>query len=195
MTNSITGYNSDFTFDPAGIEGVWIITPFVRHDERGCFIKDYNEKIFRDNGIGYSVCETFYSFSKQNTIRGLHFQREKQMPKLVRCLAGSIYDVAIDLREGSPTFKKAVGVELSEDNNKSLLIPEGCAHGFLALRDALVSYKCSEIFIPEYDDGIIWNDKDLAVCWPLKNDTKVIISEKDANLQPFSVFQKKYGSL
>jgi len=187
--------NSDFAFKFTEVSGVWTVTPFVREDERGNFIKDYNEEVFKKNGIDYLVRETFYSFSKKNTIRGLHFQRERQMAKLVRCLSGRIYDIAVDLRANSPTFTKYVGFELSEENNQSLLVPEGCAHGFLALSDALVSYKCAEVFMPETDDGIRWDDPDLCVDWPLDKGDKVIISEKDASLQTFSVFREIYGSL
>jgi len=187
--------NSDFAFEKTDIEGVWIITPFVRHDGRGCFIKDYNEEVFKKNGIDYVVRETFYSFSIKNTIRGLHFQRDRQMAKLVRCQTGSIYDAAVDLRANSPTFKKSVGFILSEENNKSLLVPEGCAHGFLALSDALVSYKCAEIFMPDTDDGIRWDDADLDIDWPLEPGADVILSEKDANLQSYDSFRRVYGTL
>jgi len=187
--------NTDFSFEQTSIEGVWVITPFLRDDNRGSFIKDYNEEVFRHNGIEYLVRETFYSFSKENTVRGLHFQREKQMPKLVRCISGSIYDVAVDLRADSKTFRSSVGFELSSENNLSLLVPAGCAHGFFALTDALVSYKCAEVFMPETDDGIRWNDPDLGIKWPVTDSGNVIISEKDAALQSFADFASRYQSL
>ena len=187
--------DSNFSFEKTFIEGVWVVTPFLRQDERGSFLKDYNEAVFHASGIDYRLRETFYSFSKQNTVRGLHFQREKQMPKLVRCLTGRIFDVAVDLRAGSPTFAKAYSVELSAANSLSLLVPEGCAHGFLTLDDSLVSYKCGEIFYPEYDDGIRWDDPDIDVQWPLEASADVILSEKDAGLQSFLSFIDKYHSL
>ena len=187
--------NSDFAFKQTDIDGVMIITPFLRSDERGFFLKDYNEEVFQKFGLDYSVREVFYSYSKKNTIRGLHFQRDPQMPKLVRCLAGKIYDVAVDLRSGSTTFGKHIGIELSEENNLSLLVPSGCAHGFFAVSDAYVSYKCAEIFAPETDDGIIWSDSEIGINWPFEYISDVIISEKDADLQTFAAFKGSYGSL
>ena len=191
--NSIT--NSDFSFGKTIIEGVWVVTPFVRYDERGCFVKDYNEAVFQDKGFDFPLRETFYSFSVKNTIRGLHFQREKQMAKLVSCLTGRIFDVAVDLRAGSPTFARVFSLELSEENKLSLLIPEGCAHGFMAVSDAIVAYKCSEIFYPEYDDGIRWDDPELDVQWPVEAGSDVIVSEKDSGLQTLRSFIDKYKSL
>jgi len=180
--NNVTYENSDFAFETTEIDGVWLITPFVRHDDRGCFIKDYNEMIFREKGIDYTVRETFSTFSKKNTIRGLHFQREKQMPKLVRCIKGKIFDVAVDIRKDSLTFSKWIGFELSDENNQMLLIPSGCLHGFLALTDALVSYKCAEIFYPDYDDGIRWDDPDIGIEWPVAPGSEIILSERDSQL-------------
>ena len=190
-----SGIDSDFKFEHTPLEGVFLITPFARYDNRGCFIKDFNDKVFSDNGIEYTILEVFYSFSVKNTVRGLHFQREKQMPKLVRCLHGSIFDVAVDLRADSPSFANSFSIELSEYNNKALLVPKGCAHGFFTLSDALVSYKCAERFIPETDDGIRWDDPDLGICWPVTDDTEIVISDKDAGLQSFNDFIRKFGSL
>lgn len=138
----------------------------------------------------------FYSTSKKGVIRGLHFQRIHEQAKLVRCVSGHIFDVVVDLRKDSPTFKKWLGFELNEENRKEVLVPVGCAHGFLALDTATVSYKCSVCFYPEGDDGLFWNDPDIGVDWGLERvggAEKVIISEKDSGLQTFKEFTEKYG--
>ena len=126
-------------------------------------------------------------------MRALHFQREKQQPKLVRCVSGKVYDVVCDLRKDSPTFKKWLAFELSEENKKELLVPAGCGHGYLVLEDSIVSYKCAEKFYGEYDDGILWNDQDLAIEWPVDLVDELILSEKDKNLQTFRQFEEMYG--
>ena len=187
--------NRQFSFTQTEISGLLLITPFVSHDSRGSFIKDYSKEVFMKNGVDYSLEEVFYSFSQKNVVRGLHFQREKQQAKLVRCISGKIFDAVVDLRQSSPTFKKWLSFELSDDNNNELLVPVGCGHGFMALEDSLVAYKCGEKFISDYDDGIIWNDPDIGIEWPLSGDVKVIQSEKDENLQTFAEFSKRYGTL
>ena len=143
-----------FEFREAEIKGLFEITPFNADDIRGCFTKDYSREIFEQNGIEHEIAEVFYSTSKKGVIRGLHFQRVKEQAKLVRCISGHIFDVVVDLRAGSPTFKKWLGFELNEENCKEVLVPVGCAHGFLALNLATVSYKCSECFCAEGDDGM-----------------------------------------
>ena len=129
-------------------------------------------------------------------IRALHFQRTKQQPKLVRCIWGHVWDVVVDLRKDSPTFQKWLSFHLTGENHKEILVPAGCAHGYLVLEPSVVAYKCSEKFYGEYDDGIIWNDPDIGVAWPL-NDAggmdQVILAEKDKNLQSFGEFMEAYG--
>lgn len=128
-------------------------------------------------------------------MRGLHFQREKTQAKLVRCISGQVWDVVVDLRKSSPTFKQWLSFELTGDNYKELFIPYGCAHGFLALQPSLMVYKCSENFYPEYDSGIRWNDEEIAVDWPLaRTGGRVILSDKDENLPKFSEFVDRYGA-
>ena len=185
----------DFDFEQSFFDGVLIITPFIRYDSRGSFVKDYNENVFMTNGESFPLKETFYTQSYKNTIRALHFQREKQMPKLIRCLKGRIFDVIVDLRADSQTFSKWFGIELSDENNKAVLIPAGFGHGYLALTDAFVSYKCGEVFYPEYDDGILWNDPDIGIEWPIASGETIIISDKDLCLQSFSDFRERYGQL
>lgn len=185
-----------FEFCETEIKGLFEITPFNADDIRGCFTKDYSREIFEQNGIKHDLAEVFYSTSKKCVIRGLHFQRVKEQAKLVRCISGHIFDVVVDLRVGSPTFKKWLGFELNEENRKEVLVPVGCAHGFLTLDTATVSYKCSECFYAEGDDGVRWDDPDIGIDWGLERiggTDKVILSEKDSRLQSFKEFTEKYG--
>lgn len=185
-----------FGFETTEIEGLLKIQPFYAEDLRGYFIKDYSKEVFEQNGIYYNLKEVFYTSSHKGVIRALHFQREKHQPKLVRCVGGKVFDVVVDLRKDSPTFKKWLGFELSEENQCELLIPAGCAHGYLVLEKSIVAYKCSEKFYGEYDDGVMWNDKDLGVVWPLEvigGEGQIILADKDKHLQTFAQFITKYG--
>lgn len=179
-----------FNFKKTEIEGLYVINPFIASDNRGFFIKDYSQELFNNNGIEHDLKEVFYTISKKGVIRAMHFQRVHQQPKLVRCLSGGIFDVVCDLRKNSPTFKRWLSFELNSENNIELLIPGGCAHGYLVLEDSIVSYKCAEKFYGEYDDGIIWNDSTLNIKWPLDRVDDIILSEKDNNLQTFNEFIK-----
>lgn len=182
-----------FAFEQTSIKGLFFIKPFVAYDDRGYFLKDYSLEVFNQNGIEHDLKEVFYTNSHRGVIRAIHFQREKQQAKLVRCVTGKVYDICVDLRKGSETFGKWEAFILSEENKNELLIPEGCGHGYLVLEDSIVSYKCAEKFYGEYDDGIIWNDEDINVTWPLKEVDNIIISEKDKLLQSFADFKKNYG--
>ena len=187
-----------FAFEETGIKGLIKVTPFNADDIRGCFTKDYSKEVFEANGITHNLEEVFYTTSYKGVIRALHFQREKQQPKLVRCIYGHIYDVVVDLRKDSPTFKKWLGFDLLGKEHNEILVPGGCAHGYLVLEESIVSYKCGEKFYGEYDDGIMWNDPDLNVQWPLEligGEEKLILADKDKNLQSFAEFIEKYGSL
>ncbi|MBS5983962.1 MAG: dTDP-4-dehydrorhamnose 3,5-epimerase [Clostridium butyricum] len=187
-----------FEFEKTDIEGLVHIKPFCADDVRGLFIKDYSKEVFEQNDIKHDLQEVFYTKSHKGVIRALHFQRVKQQPKLVRCVWGKVFDVVVDLRKESPTFKKWLGFYLSEENREELLVPAGCAHGYLVLEESIVSYKCSEKFCGEYDDGIKWDDKDINVEWPLElvgGKEKVILADKDKTLQTFEQFIKKYGGL
>ena len=181
-----------FAFSQTEIEGLSIVQPFVSEDLRGSFVKDYSKEVFEANGLEHDLMEVFYTYSKKGVVRALHFQRVKQQPKLVRCVSGKIYDVVVDLRKDSPTFKKWLSFTLTGENTKELLIPKGCGHGYLVLEDSVVSYKCSEKFYGEYDDGILWNDPDIGVDWPTEKVEKVILSEKDMALQSFRQFMDQY---
>jgi len=184
----------NFSFEKTRLAGLWLIKPFIAPDERGCLIKDYSVKAFADHGLAHELKEVFYTTSRRGVLRGLHFQREKQQAKLVRCLGGKIYDVAVDLRAASPTFGQWQGFCLSEENSEELYVPEGFGHGFLALEPSMVSYKCSEAFYAEYDDGIIWNDADIKIDWPLDLVEGLILSRKDQALPSFAQFRRQGGS-
>jgi dTDP-4-dehydrorhamnose 3,5-epimerase len=185
-----------FEFRSTEIAGLMEITPFCADDVRGCFTKDYSQEIFLQNGITHDLKEVFYTTSYKGVIRALHFQRTRQQPKLVRCICGHVYDVVVDLRKDSLTFKKWLGFDLTEENKHEILVPAGCAHGYLVMEKSIVSYKCSEKFYGEYDDGIMWNDPILNVQWPLEKVgglDQVIIADKDRNLQTFTQFIDKFG--
>ncbi len=185
--------NQKFSIEELRLKGAYVISPFVSSDSRGCFIKDYSYEMLLENGIDYKLMEVFYTVSKKGVIRGLHFQNIKQQPKLVRCISGKIYDVIVDLRSESSTYRQWLSFVLSGDNNTELLIPSGFAHGYLVLEDSIVSYKCAEKFYGEYDSGIKWNDEDLCVDWPVEKVggmKNVILSEKDNSLQSFKEYEK-----
>ncbi len=185
-----------FEFRKTEIEGLIEVTPFCADDIRGCFTKDYSKEIFEENGISYNLAEVFYTTSYRGVVRALHFQRVRQQPKLVRCIYGHIYDVVVDLRKDSVTFKKWLGFDLTGSSKNELLVPAGCGHGYLVIEDSIVSYKCSEKFYGEYDDGILWNDVDIGVKWPIDKvggTDNIILADKDKNLQTFQQFMITYG--
>ena len=163
------------------IEDVIIIEPKVFGDHRGWFTETYSKEKFREFGIDIDFIQDNHSLSAQKgTLRGLHFQlNPKAQTKLVRCTKGRILDVAVDIREGSPTYKKWVAVELTEENKKQLLIPKGFAHGFLTLTDDVeVQYKVDEYYSPENDRSIRYDDPEIGVAWGIEDP---ILSEKDLN--------------
>lgn len=181
-----------FDFQKLEFDGAYLIQPFIATDNRGKFIKDYGKEMFEANNIPHDLKEVFYTYSKKGVIRAIHFQRERQQAKLVRCIKGKIFDVIVDLRKDSKTYGKWLGVYLSDKDNQEIYIPEYFGHGYLVLEEAIVSYKCAEKFFGEYDDGIVWNDKDIKINWPLDLvDNQIILSEKDKNLQSFSQFDLK----
>lgn len=185
-----------FAFHETQIAGLIEVTPFNADDVRGCFTKDYSKEVFEANGIEHNLAEVFYTTSYKGVIRALHFQRVMQQPKLVRCIWGRVFDVVVDLRKDSPSFKKWLGFDLIGEKHNEILVPAGCGHGYLVLEDSIVSYKCAEKFYGEYDDGILWDDPDLSVEWPLElvgGREKVILADKDKNLQSFAEFMEKYG--
>ena len=186
-----------FEFHETMISGLIEVTPFNADDIRGCFTKDYSKVVFEQNGIHYDLAEIFYTTSNKVVIRALHFQRVKQQPKLVRCIYGHVYDVVVDLRKDSPSFKKWLGFDLIGEKHNEILVPAGCAHGYLVLEPSIVSYKCSEKFYGEYDGGIKWNDPDINVKWPLEKIggiENLILADKDKNLPTWAEFEKQFGA-
>lgn len=168
------------TVETCDIEGIRIITPEVRYDERGYFMETYQQKDFEAAGVNVTFVQDNQSASKKGVLRGLHFQKEFPQDKLVRVIKGAVFDVAVDLREGSKTFGKWIGVELSEENKKQFFIPKGFAHGFLVLSDyAEFVYKCSDFYHPGDEGGLAYNDPEIGVQWPIEDGVELILSDKD----------------
>lgn len=166
-------------FTKTKLEGVVIIEPDVFGDNRGFFMESWNKKKMAEAGLYYDFVQDNHSKSTvKGTLRGIHFQKgDKAQAKLVRCVKGAVLDVAVDLRKNSPTFKQWVGVELSEENKKQLLIPRGFGHGFVTLTDNVeFLYKADNYYAPEADAGVRWNDPEIGVEWGVKDP---ILSEKD----------------
>ncbi|MFJ7467865.1 dTDP-4-dehydrorhamnose 3,5-epimerase [Peribacillus frigoritolerans] len=164
------------------LNSVMVIEPKIFGDHRGWFTETYNEENFKKVGIDTIFIQDNHSFSAtKGTLRGLHYQKDpKAQTKLVRCTKGSIFDVAIDIRKESPTYGEWYGVELSEENKKQLLVPKGFAHGFMTLTDDVeVQYKVDELYSPEHDRGIFWNDPEIGIEWPIN--IQPVLSAKDEN--------------
>lgn len=185
-----------------GIKGLCVITPTVHGDTRGYFMETYNQKDMEEAGLTMTFVQDNQSCSTKGVLRGLHFQKQFPQGKLVRVIRGKVFDVAVDLREDSETYRKWFGIELSEENKKQFYIPEGFAHGFLVLSDvAEFCYKCTDFYHPDDEWGLAWNDPLLGVKWPgvtgeyrggalaegyeMEDGTKLVMSEKD----------QKWGSL
>ena len=153
--------------DTNGIKGLCLIIPAVHGDNRGYFMETYNAKDMKEAGLDIAFVQDNQSMSTKGVLRGLHFQKQYPQAKLVRVIKGVVYDVAVDLREGSPTYGKYHGVVLSDENKKQFLIPRGFAHGFLVLSDiAEFCYKCDDYYHPNDEGGIAWNDPDIGIEWP-----------------------------
>ena len=177
------------------IEGLRVITPTVFGDARGYFMETYNYNDFAEQGITQNFVQDNQSSSSRGVLRGLHFQIRYPQDKLVRVVKGEVFDVAVDLREGSPTFGKWFGVRLSAENKKQFFIPKNFAHGFYVLSDtAEFCYKCSDFYHPNDEGGIAWNDPEIGIEWPLLPDTEINLSEKDKNWGSFSEYVKKRES-
>ncbi len=168
----------NFTFIKTEIEGVYIIEPRVFGDNRGYFMETYKDTDFKEGGICCTFVQDNQSKSKKGVLRGLHFQKNHPQSKLVRVIKGEVFDVAVDLREGSPTFGKAVSVILSQENKRQFFVPRGFAHGFLVLsEEAEFCYKCDDVYHPEDEGGLLYNDPALGISWPEVGE--VLLSEKD----------------
>lgn len=167
-------------FTPTAIPDVVLITPKVFGDERGFFMETYQKRLFHNAGIECDFVQDNHSRSKQGVLRGLHYQVKQTQGKLVRAIIGEIFDVAVDIRAGSPTFGKWVGAHLSVENKYQLWVPPGFAHGFYVVSEwAEVLYKASDFYAPEWERSILWNDPDIGIEWPLLPDIPLSLSSKD----------------
>jgi dTDP-4-dehydrorhamnose 3,5-epimerase len=159
------------------IEDVKLIKPRVFKDDRGFFMQTYHEKMYRDAGIDVRFVQDNWSRSTKGVLRGLHYQLKNAQDKLVSVVRGEVFDVAVDIRQDSPTFGKWVGAVLSEENKHQLFVPKGFAHGFCVLSDEVdFVYKCSDLYTPGDEYGIRWDDPDIGIDWPM---TDVILADKD----------------
>lgn len=176
-------------FEDTTLDGLKIITPFYEEDRRGYFLKAFEKDLFIEAGVNTDISETFESYSVKGVVRGLHFQKgENAQAKLVRVLAGEVYDVCVDIRPSSPTFGMSFGVYLSGDNHKALYIDKGFAHGFVVTGDyALMSYTVSGKHNTDGESGIYYGDKDLNINWPTDG-LNIIQSERDSKLQSFKEY-------
>jgi dTDP-4-dehydrorhamnose 3,5-epimerase len=159
------------------LPGVLIVEPTVHRDERGFFMETYHARRYAEHGIDAAFVQDNHSRSARGTLRGLHWQEEMPQAKLVRAVAGEIYDVAVDIRPDSPTFGRWVGTTLSAENFWQMYVPIGFAHGFCVLSEvAEVEYKCTAFYEPECERGLLWNDPDVGIAWPIDNP---VLSERD----------------
>jgi dTDP-4-dehydrorhamnose 3,5-epimerase len=182
-----------FSFIKLNIPDVILVEPASYIDSRGYFLEMFKSSSFSENGIDLKFSQDNLSFSKKGTVRGLHFQKHPyEQGKLVSTITGSIFDVAVDLRINSNTFGKYVYAILSEENHRSLWIPPGFGHGFMALEDSHVMYKVTSEYNKDYDSGIMWNDPDIGVLWP---DIAPIISDKDRKLITLNHYKKEIGMI
>jgi len=165
-------------FVPTDLPGVVLIEPDVHRDGRGFFLESYHQRKYAEAGISGPLVQDNHSHSVHGTLRGLHAQWRRPQGKLVRAVEGEMFDVAVDIRRGSPSFGKWVGFVLSGDNFRQLWIPPGFAHGFCVLSNRVhVEYKCSEFYDPGYELTIAWNDPEIAIAWPIQDPS---LSPKDA---------------
>ncbi len=186
MTTSQAIQSGNFTFTKTSIEGVTIVDVKAYGDSRGYFMETYKKPDFVAGGIDVDFVQDNQSSSTKGVLRGLHFQINHPQSKLVRVVSGEVFDVAVDLREGSPTYGKWEGVILSAENKRQFFIPRGFAHGFLVLSDtAEFCYKCDDVYHPNDEGGLMWNDPAIGIEWPaLQGDnkfdeSKIILSDKD----------------
>ena len=183
------------TVETCDIEGLKVITPTVYGDARGYFMETYNYNDMKAAGIPEVFVQDNQSSSVKGVLRGLHFQINYPQDKLVRVIRGEVFDVAVDLRRGSATYGKWLGILLSEENKKQFFIPKDFAHGFVVLSDyAEFAYKCTDFYHPNDEGGLAYNDPEIGVAWPIPEDMQLIMSEKDQHWGGLSEYTKKYRS-
>ena len=171
-----------FEIKKTPIEDLLVVNTLTHSDNRGHFVKTFDDVTFRKFGIPTDFAQIDQSKSKKGVLRGLHFLSSNPQGKLVNVPYGRIFDVAVDLRKESSTYGKWYGLELSDENNKMFYIPPGFAHGFLSLKDdSIILYHCTTKYYPEYDCGIKWDDEEIGIVWPFDEVDDLIISEKDKN--------------
>ena len=177
-----------FKFIKTSIQGVYIIEPTVFGDKRGFFMETYHANEFKEAGLDMTFVQDNHSKSRKGVLRGLHFQYTEPQGKLVRVIKGEVFDVAVDLRISSPTYGKWEGIILSEENKKQFYVPEGFAHGFLVLSDeAEFTYKCTNFYNADDEGGILWNDPEIGIEWPIEDIKEVILSDKDKHLKRLNI--------
>ncbi|WMP18067.1 dTDP-4-dehydrorhamnose 3,5-epimerase [Thiothrix lacustris] len=165
---------------PTHIPDVLILEPQVFGDARGFFMETWNAKTFADAGLNLNFVQDNHSRSRQGILRGMHYQIKHPQGKLVRVTSGKVFDVAVDLRQSSPTFGQWAGAELSDENHRMLWVPPGFAHGFYVMSESAdFLYKCTDLYAPEYDRSLHWNDPSIGIEWPLVNGAAPTISAKD----------------
>lgn len=183
---------NNYTLTETGINGLVILESKVFGDERGFFMESYSRRQFSEHGIHQEFVQDNHSKSARGVLRGLHFQKRFPQGKLVRVVVGSVFDVAVDIRKDSGTFGRWHGLELSAENRKMIYLPPGFAHGFLALEDQTeVLYKSTDYYHPEDESGIIYNDVEIDIQWPVLSGCTLTISPKDLNLGTFQAYRSK----
>ncbi len=182
-----------FQFTKTGIEGLVVVEPKVFGDNRGYFMETYNYNDFKAAGLDMVFVQDNQSKSKKGVLRGLHFQKKNPQGKLVRVVSGEGYDVAVDLRRGSDTYGKWYGVLLSAENKKQFYVPEGFAHGFVVMSEtAEFVYKCTRFYDPSDEGGLMWNDPEIGIDWPVPENAELLLSEKDQHHQPLKDFESPF---
>ena len=183
---------SKFKITETSFEGLYLIQPSVFNDRRGMFRETYNKKEFEELGIPEMFVQDNHSRSKKGTLRGLHYQVRKPQAKLITVTRGSVFDVAVDLRKGSDTFGKWFGAVLSQENALEIFIPEGFAHGFIALEDNThFLYKATNYYNKDSEEAIIWNDPTLDIDWCIRDLDNILVSEKDQRASKFDMVNFK----
>ena len=182
-----------FQFTKTGIEGLVVVEPKVFGDNRGYFMETYNYNDFKAAGLDMVFVQDNQSKSKKGVLRGLHFQKKNPQGKLVRVVSGEVYDVAVDLRKGSDTYGKWYGVLLSAENKKQFYVPDGFAHGFVVMSEtAEFVYKCTRFYDPSDEGGLMWNDPEIGIDWPVPENAELLLSEKDQHHQPLKDFESPF---
>ena len=184
---------SNFTFRKTPMEGLYIIEQKIFKDSRGCFMETYNENAFKNAGLDVKFVQDNQSNSQKGVLRGLHYQKQHPQGKLVRVIRGQVFDVAVDLRRKSSTFKQWYGCMLSGENKKQMYIPEGFAHGFLVLSEEVeFAYKCTNFYYPQDEGGYPWDDETFQIEWPLAEIEELFLSDKDRAYLPFTKAEFAY---